>query len=106
MSLDSSVPRESQGFQDSQELRVREATTGHQERVKEETLDLLDQRVHKERLVYPVPKGQRGRLEIKETWGLLDRRGPLGRKETKEPLKSSTTMETFRRLYRRLPLLQ
>lgn len=27
-------------------------------------------------------------------------RDPLGRKETKEPLKSSTTMETFRRLYR------
>lgn len=27
-------------------------------------------------------------------------RDPLGRKETKEPLKSSTIMETFRRLYR------
>lgn len=88
------------GFQDSQELRVREVTTDHQGRGNEERRDPLDQRVHKERLAHLALKGQRARVEIKETWGSLDQGAHLGRKENKVPRKSSTTTETFRKLYR------
>lgn len=66
----------------SQEPRVREASTGPLVKVKGENLESLDQRVLLERLACPVPKGQRARRAIKETWDPSAQRAPQGRKET------------------------